>query len=94
MMKHMIRSTRRAMSLRAFFSQVTESSKRSGQVSTRDNLQFSKKRLVDFGELPHGEIPTALQYSKPSSFNKLSNGVSVATETSFSDQVAYLFSLT
>lgn len=81
------------MSLRAFFSQVTDASKRGGQVSTRDNLQFSKKRLVDFGELPHGEIPTALQYSKPSSLNKLSNGVTVATETSLGNQVAYILSL-
>lgn len=85
----MIRSTRRAISLRAYFSQVTEAVKKNDKVSTRDHLQFSKRRLVDFGELPHGEIPNALQYSKPSSINKLSNGVTVATETDVGNQAAY-----
>lgn len=27
--------------------------------------QFSKKRLTDFGELPTGQIPDALQYDHP-----------------------------
>lgn len=84
-----VRSARRAFCLRAFFStQVTEAGKKKDKIATRDHLQFSKRRLVDFGELPHGEIPTALQYSKPSSFNKLSNGVSVATETYLGHQAA------
>ncbi len=48
------KSVRRTANLRAFFSQVTEASKRSSGVAQRDNLQFSKKRLVDFGELPFG----------------------------------------
>lgn len=50
-------------------------------VTRRDRLQFSKKRLVDFGELPQGEIPEALQYDHPHSITKLQNGINVATET-------------
>lgn len=49
-----VRSARRIISLRASFSQVTESGRKKTTIITRDNLQFSKKRLVDFGELPHG----------------------------------------
>lgn len=49
-----VRSARRIMSLRACFSQVTESGKTKDKVTPRDHLQFSKKRLVDFGELPFG----------------------------------------
>ena len=30
-----------------------------------EKLQFSKHRLVDFGELPLGEIPDALKYDRP-----------------------------
>lgn len=43
-------------------------------------LQFSKKKLTDFGELPTGEIPDALKVSRPSSFTKLPNGVKVCSE--------------
>ena len=32
-----------------------------------ETLQFSKARLTDFGELPQGEIPTALQYDRATS---------------------------
>jgi len=49
-----VRSATRIMSLRACFSQVTAAGNSKGKVTTRDHLQFSKKRLVDFGELPHG----------------------------------------
>jgi hypothetical protein len=48
------RSIRRGISLKAFFSQVTEAKNKNTGVATRDHLQFSKRRLVDFGELPHG----------------------------------------
>ena len=34
-------------------------------VARSDKLQFSKHRLVDFGELPQGEIPEALQFDRP-----------------------------
>lgn len=81
--------SRRLLPLRAFFSQVTETRNQSKRVAIREDLQFSKKRLTDFGELPYGEIPTALQYSRPSTFHKLSNGVTVATETYPGHQASY-----
>ena len=34
-------------------------------VTRSEKLQFSKHRLVDFGQLPLGEIPDALQYDRP-----------------------------
>jgi processing peptidase subunit beta len=46
----------------------------------RENLQFSKTRLTDFGELPQGEIPQALQYDFKSKLTKLDNGMRVVTE--------------
>jgi len=49
-------------------------------ITKSDKLQFSKHRLVDFGELPQGEIPDALQYDRPFHQVKLNNGVRVATE--------------
>lgn len=49
-------------------------------VAKRDRLQFSKKRLTDFGELPPGEIPDALQYDCPFEVSKLENGVRVGVE--------------
>lgn len=82
-------SSRRVLPLRAFFSQVTETRNQGKRVAIREDLQFSKRRLTDFGELPYGEIPTALQYSRPSTFHKLSNGVRVATETYVGNQAAY-----
>lgn len=63
------RRTQKLFNLLAPFSQVAHSQGRTP--AQRDNLQFSKKRLVDFGELPHGEIPNALQFSRPSTFDKL-----------------------
>lgn len=36
-----------------------------GTLIRREKLQFSKKRLTDWGELPPGEIPEALQYDCP-----------------------------
>lgn len=43
-------------------------------------LQFSKKRLSEFGELPFGEVPDALKYDKEFNLTKLNNGVRIATE--------------
>jgi len=53
-MKHIVRSAVKATRLCASFSQVAEASSKGSRVATRDTLQFSKKRLVDFGELPFG----------------------------------------
>lgn len=47
-----------------YASDLTKSSS-SGSVVKREKLQFSKSRLTDFGELPQGEIPDALQYDHP-----------------------------
>ena len=47
-----LKRTQRLFNLMAPFSQVAKSSSRAP--AQRDNLQFSKRRLVDFGELPHG----------------------------------------
>jgi len=81
---------------RKFASSELSSAKATGVVK-REKLQFSKKRLTDWGELPQGEIPDALQYDRPFgnfSFLKFSqkkrillelssldNGVKVGTET-------------
>ena len=62
------------------FSSVIEQPKYS--VSERSyELQFSKKKLTDFGELPHGQIPDALKVSRPIGLTKLSNGVRVCSES-------------
>ena len=79
MINQLATKSKRLLSLRAFFSQVTENRSQNKRVSVREELQFTKRRLTDFGELPYGQIPTALQYSKPSTYQKLSNGVTVAT---------------
>jgi len=88
MINQLTTKSRRLLSLRAFFSQVTQTANPNKRVTTREDLQFTKRRLTDFGELPYGQIPTALQYSKPSTFHKLSNGVTVATETYVGHQAA------
>lgn len=62
---------RLATTLSSFFSQVTKAANTAP--ARRDKLQFSKHRLVDFGELPHGEIPEALRAVRPSQTQKLSN---------------------
>ena len=65
--------------LRNRFSQLSR--KNPDNLTRFDSMQFSKKRLTDFGDLPAGEIPEALKYSKPV-FNKvLSNGVTAVAET-------------
>lgn len=82
-----IKRTQALFNILAPFSQVAKSSSRTP--AQRDNLQFSKRRLVDFGELPYGEIPDALQYSRPTTFDTLPNGVSVVTEQWTGHQAAY-----
>mmetsp|Transcript_6035 Transcript_6035/g.6622 ORF Transcript_6035/g.6622 Transcript_6035/m.6622 type:complete len:523 (-) Transcript_6035:167-1735(-) len=49
-------------------------------VTRGQRLQFSKKRLTEFGELPLGEIPDALKYDREFNLTKLNNGVRVASE--------------
>ncbi len=61
--------------------------------SRREYLQFSKSRLIDFGELPHGQIPDALKTSRPSTLDKLQNGVRIVSEYWIGNQAAYQFLL-
>lgn len=81
-----MKSIRLAKRVAYCFSQVT----RAGQTAParRDHLQFSKQRLVDFGELPHGEIPEALRAVRPTQQTKLGNEVRVSTEAWSSGQPA------
>jgi len=88
-MNKLTRTLRTLQTLRACFSQVTKTS--SSAPVRRDRLQFSKERLVDFGELPHGEIPEALRALRPTEVQKLSNEIRVGTETYIGGQPAYLF---
>lgn len=80
------RASRRVLHMRACFSEVAKT--RGQAPAQRDRLQFSKSRLVDFGELPHGEIPTALQFSRPTTTEKLGNKVTVVTEQWLGHQAA------
>lgn len=73
--------------VRALFSQVAKSSNRAP--IRREYLQFSKARLVDFGELPTGEIPDALKVTAPTTFDKLANGVRIVSESFTSPNTAY-----
>ena len=91
MINQVVRKSRAILKNRALFSEVTKSGGRAPAKS--DRLQFSKARLVDFGELPYGEIPAALQYSRPTTLEQLSNGVTVATEKWANQQAAYIFVL-
>ena len=86
MNQQVIKAARRVLPLRACFSQVTRA--KASAPTQRDRLQFSKSRLVDFGELPAGEIPNALQYSRPTTHEKLANKVTVVTETYLGHQAA------
>lgn len=54
----------------------------------RESLQFSKNKLTDFGELPQGEIPNALQYDFKSQLTKLDNGMRVVTEEADSNMAS------
>ena len=69
---------------------ASEISKKPGEdLTVWDNMQFSKKRLTDFGDLPAGEIPEALKYSRPLFNRTLSNGVKVVAETWSQPLAAY-----
>lgn len=48
-------------------------------------VQFGKQNLVDWGELPRGEIPAQLATAPVGQLTRLENGVSVATEIYGSD---------
>jgi hypothetical protein len=87
MMNKVFRTVGLFNALRAGFSQVTKAS--NSAPARRERLQFSKHRLVDFGELPHGEIPDALRAVRPYEVAKLSNEVRVGTETYLGGQPAY-----
>ena len=84
------RTFRLLKSSRACFSEVTKSSTRAPV--RRERLQFSKQRLVDFGELPHGEIPEALKAIRPTDIQRLSNEVRVGTEYLIGGQPSYTIS--
>ena len=43
-------------------------------------FQFSKENLLDFGDLPRGEIPTALQVDPKFEHVKLNNGAQIGFE--------------
>jgi len=49
-------------------------------VGGRDNLQFGKDNLLDFGDLPVGQIPEALKFDRPVETSQLGNGIKVATQ--------------
>lgn len=55
----------------------TKSSDLSGQLKT---FQFTKERLTDFGELPRGEIPEALNYNPVFEHKTLQNNAQVGIE--------------
>jgi processing peptidase subunit beta len=82
----MMKSVRLARQLAACFSQVTRAT--TSAPARRDHLQFSKHRLVDFGELPHGEIPEALRAIRPAQTTRLSNEVRVGAEVFANGQPA------
>lgn len=82
-----MRTVRLARQLTHCFSQVTKASNTAP--ARRDRLQFSKHRLVDFGELPHGEIPEALRAVRPTQQHKLSNEIRVSSEVFGNGQPAY-----
>jgi hypothetical protein len=64
MMNKAVKAARLLNTLIARFSEVAKTTSRAP--ARRERLQFSKHRLTDFGELPHGEIPEALRAVRPS----------------------------
>lgn len=89
-MNKVARTARLLRALRFGFSEVTRPNV--SAPARRERLQFSKHRLVDFGELPHGEIPEALRAVRPTNFQKLGNEVRVVSESWVGGQPAYFFS--
>lgn len=65
-------------SSRLFSSQIQK--KESSVPTFSESIQFSKNKIKDFGELPRGEIPFALNFSPEHKITKLSNEIKVATE--------------
>ena len=55
----------RLHSLRNLARFSTVQTTRPGAVEARVPLQFTKRNLTEFGELPFGEIPEALKYDRP-----------------------------
>jgi len=64
MINKVVKAARLLNALKAGFSEVAKTTTRTP--ARRERLQFSKHRLLDFGELPHGEIPEALRAVRPS----------------------------
>jgi hypothetical protein len=89
MMNKVVKAIRLLNTLKAGFSEVTKATSRAP--ARRERLQFSKHRLTDFGELPHGEIPEALRAVRPSETHKLSNEIRVASESWSEAQPAYFY---
>jgi len=53
----------------------------SGVQTKEQIMQFSKQPIMDnFGELPFGEIPEPLKYTRPFHETTLSNGIRVCSE--------------
>jgi hypothetical protein len=77
-MNRITRLTSSVTQIRMAFSQIAKTTSKAP--SRREYLQFSKNKLVDFGELPHGQIPDALKSSRPSTIDKLPNGVRIVSE--------------
>ena len=57
-------------------SEITEP----GIIKSGKSVQFTKSVLKQHGELPFGEIPEPLKYTRPFQMTTLSNGVRVCTE--------------
>ena len=87
-MNKVVRTAKLLSCLRSGFAEITKPNV--SAPARRDRLQFSKHRLVDFGELPHGEIPDALKVVRPTQYQKLNNDIRVASESWVGGQPAYL----
>lgn len=66
--------------LRRGFSKAEITKAASNVPEFRQSVQFSKDRLTEFGELPRGHVPHALNFSPANTHTRLSNGVQVFTE--------------
>ena len=86
-MNKLARTARLLRGLRCGFAEITKPNARTPV--RRERLQFSKQRLVDFGELPHGEIPEALRAVRPQGYHKLGNDVRVVSESWVGGQPSY-----
>ena len=66
-------------SSRLFSTQVAPTTNETGLGNLR-GVQFGRQNLIDWGELPRGEIPVQLATAPVSQVTRLENGVNVATE--------------